>query len=197
MVAGACFGGGVVNPKERLEQIHEERRRLDAEEAGIYLDSIRAAEPAEKVCPDSLAASMVEVFAERLERESPWPKQVEGVRCIGAPFEAYRPTERKPHPWVAIRPCEERFGNKTFFGILLGDLALAYSVYINKDGLLVVSPSMHNPAIYVPDLKEVVFGCGSWWGTISSPEKLREISDADIESVWYVRAMKDLEGSTP
>lgn len=52
---------------------------------------------------------------------------------------------------------------------------------------------MHNPAMYVPGLNDIVFGAGSWWRQIKSPEGLAEISDKDIDSVWYMRALKDLE----
>lgn len=30
----------------------------------------------------------------------------------------------------------------------------------------------------------------SWWALIKGPEHLKEITDGDIQSVWYVQALK-------
>jgi hypothetical protein len=53
---------------------------------------------------------------------------------------------------------------------------------------------MRNPAIYVPALKRLVFGAGSWWGEIKTEDDLKEITDKDINDVWYVQALKALDG---
>jgi hypothetical protein len=45
---------------------------------------------------------------------------------------------------------------------------------------------------YVPDLDRVVWGYESWWGVIKGPEELKEITDEDIQNVWYVKAMKQM-----
>jgi len=55
-----------------------------------------------------------------------------------------------------------------------------------------IGQEMGNPAMWVPDLNRVVMGWESWWGEIKSEEDLRQISDADIENVWYVKAIKAL-----
>jgi hypothetical protein len=47
-----------------------------------------------------------------------------------------------------------------------------------------------NPAIWVPSLNKIVWGSESWWGPITTPEQVREITDSDIESQWYVQALK-------
>ena len=94
--------------------------------------------------------------------------------------------------WVAVRPCDKELLGKTFLGVLLGDMALSTSVSLEGDGTLMVRRSMYNPAMYVPDLNRVVFGCGSWWAAINSPEGLHQITDADIQDVWYVKALKEL-----
>jgi|SRR6185437_15970712 len=103
-------------------------------------------------------------------------------------------SSEKVGSWVSIRPCE---GTNTYLGVLLGyfpvDFFHSYNV---KTKVLSVFPHS-NPAIYVPDLKRVVWGCESWWGIIDTPEKLRKISDTDIQNVWYVKALKELEGVTP
>ena len=53
---------------------------------------------------------------------------------------------------------------------------------------------MHNPAIWVPDLKKIVFGMESWWGVLRSRTISKQITDADIQNVWYVKALQALEG---
>lgn len=97
--------------------------------------------------------------------------------------------------WVSVRPCDEECKGKTYLGWLLGEIALSQSVRLRGDGTLEVSMSMHNPAIFVPDLERVVYGAGSWWAAIKTADDLRRISDADVENVWYVRALRALEAS--
>lgn len=43
-----------------------------------------------------------------------------------------------------------------------------------------------------PEKKTVVFGCNSWWRLIESESQLKTITDADIDNVWYVRALRAL-----
>lgn len=95
---------------------------------------------------------------------------------------------------VKVRPCADRYENKTYLGILLGDLALTQMCsFKEKTGELKISRVMYNPAMFVPDLNEVIYGCGSYWSRIESANQLKDISDADIEGVWYVKALKQLE----
>ena len=95
---------------------------------------------------------------------------------------------------VAVAPCGDRFENKTYLGILLGEIALSLSCSFNeKKGELNVRNSMYNPAMFVPDLNEVIYGCGSWWRVIKSADHLKKITDKDIENVWYVKALKQFE----
>ena len=94
---------------------------------------------------------------------------------------------------VSVRPCGEEYDNKTFLGILLGEIALtAGCSFDDKTGNLELYSSMHNPAIFVPKLNKVIFGCGSWWDKIKSGEQLKEITDEDISSQWYVKALKQV-----
>ena len=58
--------------------------------------------------------------------------------------------------------------------------------------MLHVSLSRHNPLIFIPSTGQVVLGAESWWGEIENPEKLREITNEDIDGLWYVQAMKSL-----
>jgi len=83
---------------------------------------------------------------------------------------------------------------KTFLGVIIGELATCGVLHRdNKEpGLVRVEPGLHYPMIFVPDLARVVFGYESWWGRINSPDDLRQITDATINNVWYVQALKAL-----
>jgi len=91
---------------------------------------------------------------------------------------------------VKIRSCKEGHGNKTYFGILIGEIPLSISHNINKNGIVTASRSMYNPAIFIPELNDIVFGCESWWGKITSKEELDKlITDDVIQNVWYVKLL--------
>lgn len=97
---------------------------------------------------------------------------------------------------VAVRPCAEEYGNKTYLGVLLGSVALMQGCSWNEEtGTLSIYRAMHNPMIFIPEKNAVVFGCGSWWGLIKDESHLRQISDQDIQNVWYVKAMKELDAA--
>lgn len=93
---------------------------------------------------------------------------------------------------VAVRPCGDEYEKKTYVGFYLGDLPLAitHSFYENT-GVLRAS-THNNPAMFVPELGKIIWGCGSWWHTINSEKELREITDEDINNVWYVQLAKAL-----
>jgi len=94
---------------------------------------------------------------------------------------------------VKIRPCGEEYENKTYFGILIGDVALSIGHSIDKDGTVTAKREMYNPGILIPELGEVVYGCGSWWSKIESKEELDKlITDETIQNVWYVKLLKQM-----
>lgn len=92
---------------------------------------------------------------------------------------------------VKIRSCKEGHGDKTYFGIYIGDVALGISHSI-KDGVVTASHASHNPAIFVPELGEIIYGCESWWGPIESEDEMDKlITDETISNVWYVKALRE------
>lgn len=96
--------------------------------------------------------------------------------------------------FVSIRPCGEKYKNKTYLGMLLGDMPLGVSASFNEEsGTLTIDDALRNPAIWVFDTNEVVFGAESWWGLIKNEDQLRKITDEDINSVWYVKALKQIQ----
>ncbi|UUZ80655.1 hypothetical protein LJK88_38350 [Paenibacillus sp. P26] len=91
---------------------------------------------------------------------------------------------------VKINPCGKEYGNKTYLGILLGDLPIgAFVSFHHDDQKLHITPHC-NPAIFVPELKKIIYGYESWWGEIESPEDFKEITSEDINNVWYVKLLK-------
>jgi len=50
---------------------------------------------------------------------------------------------------ILINPCADKYNDKTYKGIYLGGVDIGFF------GL--------NPAIYIPELDEIILGCESWW----------------------------------
>jgi len=97
---------------------------------------------------------------------------------------------------VAVKPCDEEYQGKTFLGVMLGEIALSQMCRFNDEsGELTISKAHQNPAMFVPEINAVIYGCGSWWSLIENVEQLRNITDEDIENVWYVKALRQLEAS--
>jgi hypothetical protein len=93
---------------------------------------------------------------------------------------------------VKISPCGKEYEGKTYFGIYIGDVALSLGASI-VEGVVTVSHSFSNPAILIPELGKVVYGCESWWGFVKSEEELKElITDETIKNVWYVKMLNNL-----
>lgn len=91
---------------------------------------------------------------------------------------------------VKINPCGKEYGNKTYLGILLGDLIIgAFTSFHQDDQKLHVNP-YSNPAIFVPELKKIIYGCESWWSEIKNSEDFKDITSEDINNVWYVQLLK-------
>lgn len=93
---------------------------------------------------------------------------------------------------VAIRPCAVEHEGKTFLGVYLGDFPISISESfdpIDKELSMVI---MRNPAIFIPDLNDIIYGCQSWWSIIEKESDLKQITDQDIQNVWYVKALKVL-----
>jgi len=177
----------------RLEELRAKEKEIVAERHAIYKASREAPEE-EKVVPDWLADDALEGFGGFIQ----YPIQVNGIGQ-GAQKVLQPPLIRKDTKWVKIRTVHEEHEGKTFLGILLGDLASSATAVFNpQDGILTIGVSGHNPAIYVPDLHRVIMGYESWWGPVEGPEDLHKITDATIDNIWYVRALKDMgDGTSP
>lgn len=94
---------------------------------------------------------------------------------------------------VAVQPCEEEYQGKTFLGFFLGELPLSIIHSFNQETGILCAYSHRNPAMFVPELGKIIWGCASWWSEIKSKEDFKEITDNDIENTWYVQLAKKLK----
>ncbi len=94
--------------------------------------------------------------------------------------------------FVKVRPCGDSYGGKTYLGLYLGALPIGHNISHNPETKELKVSFASNPAIFTFGLNKIIYGCESWWGVIESEEDLKEITDADINDVWYVKALKEL-----
>lgn len=102
-----------------------------------------------------------------------------------------RPLFDRQGQLVRVMPCAEKYEKKTFLGFLVGELAMGSEISITEDKIQ-LGWTHYNPAIFVPELGEIIMGCESWWSEIKSEEELKQITDTEIENVWYVKMLKNL-----
>lgn len=96
---------------------------------------------------------------------------------------------------VEIRPCGKEYGGKSYIGIYLGDLPIRITSSFDRRTGVLKNSAMTNPAIYVPELRKIIYGCESWWHEIKSLENFKGISDEDIENTWYVQLLRAMGGN--
>lgn len=181
-----------------------EARLLDAEaRAKALTEEIRALYRESRAAAEGDKANADDYTAEVLERGY----QVGAPQPLRTPWEVHRieapsgrPVEANPRrsgKFVSVRPCGPEFANKTYLGVYLGDMAMSVGIDFNTETHTAhIRWGAHNPAIFVPDLGRIVLGAESWWRLIKSTEDLQTITDADIQSVWYVRALQSLSSGT-
>lgn len=79
--------------------------------------------------------------------------------------------------------------DRTYLGILLGNLPYQAFVNFNKQSKELEVAELTNPAIFVPELKRIIYGMESWWSKIESEDDLEDITDEIINNTWYVKAL--------
>ena len=122
-----------------------------------------------------------------------YPIQVNSIKCN----EIKQLMMARAGSLVKIRPCNKEYGGKTYLGLYLGNQPRSQRVsYDNQSGELTVGMTT-NPAVYVFDLQRIIFGAESWWSIIENPEELKDITDDDINSQWYVKALKAMHKDEP
>ncbi len=143
----------------------------------------------EKLATDMEKAEKENRFIKDAKKIVP-PLTVQSVRIEVQGF------KKIPCKYVAVRPVGENPENKTYLGILLGECSImALGMYNIEKQEIFVNDRL-NPMIFIPDLMKVVLGVESWWDIIDKPEDLKQITDADIQNVWYVKALREMQEKT-
>lgn len=93
---------------------------------------------------------------------------------------------------VKVRPVDPELDGNTYLGFYIGDIAQSIAIYIDVENTLHNKFDRFNPAIFVPELNQIVFGYECWWSTINSVENFSDITDQDIEDTWYVKLFREL-----
>lgn len=83
----------------------------------------------------------------------------------------------------------------TSLGFFLGDFVISPVVsYDKEDGVLSVK-GLRNPAMFVPSVGRVVWGCESWWH-VTNEEDLRRLFGDDDPQTRLAMAWMDMAGRT-
>lgn len=97
--------------------------------------------------------------------------------------------------FAKIRPCGEEYEGRTYLGLYLGEMPVGHSISHNPESNELNVSFSTNPGIFVFDINKIVYGMESWWGIINNEEDLKEITNSDINDIWYVKALKELSNS--
>lgn len=117
-----------------------------------------------------------------------YPLEIQGI--VTEPIEGWN--LKAVGDLVAVRPCSENPENKTYLGLYLGEQPWFLTISFHPDDQKLHAGAACNPLIYVFETKRLVRGADSWWGRINSPDDLKQISDRDIQSTWYVKLLNDM-----
>ena len=140
----------------------------------------------------ALAKSIKDTAHYQHAEDIKYPIEVTKVNAFGKMGFSDGITSRIDHgSLVAVRPVNSE---KTYLGVYLGNIPVgldqAYDPKKKELNLYVHT----NPAICIPDLGcRVVMGSGSWWRELKSEDQLKNITDADIQNVWYVKALTQIK----
>ena len=78
----------------------------------------------------------------------------------------------------------------------LGNQPWANSVSYNDENKVLTVKAATNPAIYVFALHKIIFGAESLWCPIKDPEEIKDITDDDINSTWYMQLLNAVSNET-
>lgn len=82
-----------------------------------------------------------------------------------------------------IRYCVD---NKDYIGVYLGMLPCTPIVQYNSKEEKLIVTTINNAALYVPELKKIVFGNESFWSIISDDEQNQYVSDEEIKRFFTI-----------
>lgn len=89
-----------------------------------------------------------------------------------------------------IVPCGKEYNNKSYIGIYLGNLPVSIQTFYDRRTGVLTNSTMNNPAIFVPELKKIIYGLESWWRVIDTIDDFKGITKEDIDNTWYVKLLK-------
>lgn len=124
-----------------------------------------------------------------VDDEIKYPIEVNTLETFRLKPERVEPTVGQ---YASVRPCGEEYGNKTYLGIYLGRLPVGQFTTFHPETKNLAVVMKQNPALYVPELKKIIYGMESWWALVETEADLKQITDTDIADVWYVKALKDI-----
>ena len=162
--------------KTYCRKLMQERRDADEDDMSVCVSNEQC-----ENCPDYKSR-----FIE-------YPIQVNSIKCD-------KPKQLmmgRSGSLVKIRPCNKEYGGKTYLGLYLGNQPWSQTVSYNEESGELTVGMATNPAIYVFDLQRIIFGAESWWGIIENPEELKDITNDDINSQWYVKVLKAMHNDEP
>jgi len=93
---------------------------------------------------------------------------------------------------VKISPCSEEYKKKTYLGFYLGDLPIGLYISHNSDSKELNLKYDTNPAIFIPELRKIIYGMESYWEFIENEEDFKPITDDEISNVWYIKLLKEM-----
>lgn len=103
---------------------------------------------------------------------------------------------RNSGEYVALRLVKEE-DPRTYFGIILGDIKLGVVVdHVPDSGKAELKGMIGNPAIFVPSLKQIIYGVECWWRLIVSEEQLATITDGELDK-WADKAREQIVAFAP
>lgn len=117
-------------------------------------------------------------------------------RHIQYPIQVKNIDVKQPYLWgtpgtpVAVRLAGDN-DSKTYLGLSLGEIPWITSCSYNREKEELNIMTASNPAIYVFALNRIVYGAESWWRRLTSPDDLKDITDDDINSVWYMQLLRE------
>lgn len=122
-----------------------------------------------------------------------YPITVNGIKT--EPFDYSYHLSGEVGSLCKIRPCGKEYEDKTYLGLYLGELPWFISSSYKEETGILTTKAASNPAILVFDLKKIIFGCESWWQIIKDKSELSDITDEDIDNVWYMQLLKAMKNN--
>lgn len=92
-----------------------------------------------------------------------------------------------------IKPCGEEYKGKSYIGFYIGDLPTSIRTSFNNETKILTNTTSSNPAIFVPELKKIIYGYESFWRVINSVDEFKGISQEDIDNTWYVKLLRSFD----